>query len=392
MKDKLIPMALAITLLCPFRAYSQNGSLTVETGIGGSAINHTRMMVSDFHVTQGGDYVFTLEDKLLYGGINLYYACEVRPSFYADLQGTVGLARYYAGNKMKQGMSLLAGPGLQYRPQVGSGWVQPYLRLGLNFYRKNFPAAYFGMFDDDITKEALWRAEDAWNKGHTFDTDTFLPLSAGIGMVGWITERTGVRIEGDYLRSFGSKGANFAQVSLGVVTCFGSRGRRKPAEVAAKVIERTIEKEVIKEVPVETVREVVREVPSERTLAQLMDNLTFDFDKSEITPEGEKVLDEVAEVIRLFPDDRFLISGHTDAKGSDAYNERLSYARAKAVYDGLVSRGIPEGKLSCMGFGERSAIVPAGAGDDVRRGDRKVVIERVTWGPLWEYLKTNDNR
>ncbi len=391
MKNNLIPMALAIILLCPLRAYSQKTTRSVEVGIGGSAINHTRTMVTDFHQTPGGDYVFTLEEKQLYGGVSLYSAYEIKKWLYADVQGTLGLARYYDSGALKNGLSILAGPGLQIRPFVKSEWLQPYLRLGVSYYRKNFPTFYFGRFDGDITKEAVWKAEDAWNKGVTVDSKSYIPLTAGIGLVGWLGDRVGIRVGADYMRSLGSKGANFAVGTTGLVFRLGGKSK-KPQEVMPqeRIVEKIVEKEVVKEVPVETIREVYKEVPFEKTLAELMDNVTFDFDKADITKESETVLDEVASVLKKFTDRKFMICGHTDAKGSDSYNERLSAARAKAVFEALVKRGVPESMLCHKGFGKRTALVPAGADDNTRRGDRKVVIEQVTWEPLWKYLKNNN--
>ena len=384
-------MALAVILLCPVRAYSQKTSHAVELGIGGSAINHTRTMVTNFHQTPGGDYVFTLEEKQLYGGVSLYSAYEIKKWLYADVQGTLGLARYYESGSLKNGFSVLAGPGIQFRPFVRSEWLQPYLRLGVSYYRKSFPTFYFGRFEGDVTKEAVWKAEDAWNKGTTFDAKTYIPVTAGIGLVGWLSDRVGVRVGGDYMRSLGSKGANFAMGTAGLVFRLG--GKSKKSEVimpTEKIVEKVVEKEVVREVPVETIKEVYKEVPFEKTLAELMDNVTFDFDKADITKESESVLDEVANVLKKFADKKFMICGHTDARGSDSYNERLSEARAKAVRDALVKRGVPEDMLFHKGFGRRTALVPASADDDTRRGDRKVVIEQVTWEPLWNYLKTNN--
>ena len=102
------------------------------------------------------------------------------------------------------------------------------------------------------------------------------------------------------------------------------------------------------------------------------------------------MLDEVARLLMKFPENKFMVSGHTDARGSDAYNERLSQARAKAVFEALLKRGVPESMLCYRGFGKRTALVPVQADDNIRRGDRKVVIERVTWEPLWNYLKNNE--
>ena len=389
MKEKLILMALSILLLSPGRAYSQDKPHPFELGFGGSAINHTRTMVSDFHRTGGGDYVFTLEEKLFNGGAGLYGAYGINPWLFLDFQGILGLARYRDSGSMKQGRSVMVGPGIQFRPPVGKGWVEPYLRLGVNYYHKDFPTLYFGNFEGDITKEAQWKAEDSWNKGYTFDSESYLPVSAGIGIIGWLNDKVGIRIEGDYLRSLGSKGVNFAQGSVGLVFNLGG-SRRQPSTIETeRIVEKIVEKEVVKEVPVEKIKEIYKEIPCDRTLASLMENVNFDFDKADITAESESILDEVARILASFPDEKYLVSGYADARGSDSYNDKLSKERAKAVYNALLSRGVPESRLCYRGFGKRTAVVPGSAEDDVRRGDRKVVLERVTWDPLWQYLKSN---
>ncbi len=390
--------AAVLLLAFPLWAYSQKKDCprAWEFGLGGAAMNLTRTMVSDFHQTQGGDYVFTLEEKLLYGGAEAYAAMEIKEWLYADLQGTFGLARYLEDGKHRQGYSIMAGPGVQFRPLVRSLWLQPYFRLGVNWYRKSFPTSYFGQFDGDVTKEAVWKAEDAWNKGYTFDANSFFPLSAGIGVIGWIGNRVGVRIQGQFLAPIGDDGANFAQASAGLVLRLGGRNKHKALadryvtghldDYAGLFPERVVERDVVREVPVEVVKEVVKEIPCERTLAEMMDNINFDFDKATITAESCLVLDEIARTLVQFPDTRFLVAGYTDAKGTDKYNEKLSADRAKAVYDALLSRGVPASMLCHRGFGKRTAVVPASASDEQRRGDRKVVLERVTSASLWEYL------
>ena len=390
--------AVVLALLCPISGFSQEKTVpgTWEFGLGGAAMNITRATVSNFRQTPGGDYIFNLDEKLLYGGIEIYSAIELNRWLYADLQGTLGLARYNDAEKERQGYSLMVSPGVQLRPFTRCEWIQPYLRLGINCYHKTFPTAYFGQFKGDVTKEALWKAEDAWNKGYTFDDDTFFPLSVGIGVIGWMSNRVGVHIQGQYNRSLGTDGVNFAQASAGIILRLGGGDKHKVSadryvpnhldEYASLYPRKAVEKEVVKEVPVEVVREVVKEVPSEKTLAEMMDNVNFDFDKATITAESQFVLDEIANTLAAFPDTRFLVAGYTDAKGSDEYNEKLSYARAKAVYEALLSRGIPASRLCCRGFGKRVALVPGSASDEQRRGDRKVVIERVTSESLWNYL------
>jgi outer membrane protein OmpA-like peptidoglycan-associated protein len=88
-------------------------------------------------------------------------------------------------------------------------------------------------------------------------------------------------------------------------------------------------------------------------------------------------LDEIAEILNEEHDSKFMVSGYTDAKGSRAYNERLSLNRAKAVRDGLVRRGVRENRLVVKGFGKKISITPASSSDEERRIDRKVLIERI---------------
>ena len=392
MKIFLYKTAAAVMLLalCPLRALCQEHPASWEFGIGGSLMNLTRTSVTDFHQTAGGDYLFTLEERLLYGGAEMYAAKELRKWLYADLQGTFGLARYYQSESLVRGWSAMAGPGLQFRPFTSSEWIQPFFRVGINWYRKTFPNSYFGQFQGDVTKEAVWKAEDAWNKGFTFDTDSFFPLSAGIGVVGWMSNRLGVRVQGQFLKSFGNKGANFAQASAGIIYRLGGNDKRLacakdyPGLMIAGPAE--VIKEVVKEVPVEVVREVVKEVPVEMTIAEMMDNVNFDFDKATITEDSRAILDEIADVLKRFPDEKFLVAGYTDSKGTDAYNDVLSEARANAVRNALIDRGVPASRLVSRGFGKRVAIVSSSASDEARRGDRKVVIERVTSELLWNYL------
>lgn len=90
----------------------------------------------------------------------------------------------------------------------------------------------------------------------------------------------------------------------------------------------------------------------------------FDFDKYNIKPEWEPVLDEAADVLTANPNIRVIIEGHTDAVGTDAYNMRLSERRAGAVYDYLLRKGIAANRMSTVGYGESQPK----AGNDTAEG------------------------
>jgi outer membrane protein OmpA-like peptidoglycan-associated protein len=104
-------------------------------------------------------------------------------------------------------------------------------------------------------------------------------------------------------------------------------------------------------------------------------NVFFDFDKAELKPESFVELDKLAAYLRTNTI-RIEIGGHTDDQGSDDYNDRLSENRAKAVYDYLVSKGIPADRLQYKGYGKR---VPVASNDtdDGRAANRRTEFKIV---------------
>ncbi|MCB9764841.1 MAG: OmpA family protein [Alphaproteobacteria bacterium] len=87
------------------------------------------------------------------------------------------------------------------------------------------------------------------------------------------------------------------------------------------------------------------------------DKVYFEFDKAIIKPESYSLLDEVAQTIIDHPELlRIRIEGHTDSKGNDAYNMRLSQERADAVRMYFQNKGVEASRLVSIGFGETRPI------------------------------------
>jgi outer membrane protein OmpA-like peptidoglycan-associated protein len=79
----------------------------------------------------------------------------------------------------------------------------------------------------------------------------------------------------------------------------------------------------------------------------------FDFDKATIKPESRPALEDAAEILKENPGIRVEIQGHTDSKGSDAYNQNLSERRAQSVVNFLVTQlSIDRARLVARGYGE----------------------------------------
>ncbi len=85
---------------------------------------------------------------------------------------------------------------------------------------------------------------------------------------------------------------------------------------------------------------------------QVVENIFYDFDKATLRPESKTALDEMAQILRDNPHVTVEMGAHTDRKGSDEYNIKLSERRAKSVIDYLIAAGIAEDRLSPKGYGE----------------------------------------
>jgi len=83
----------------------------------------------------------------------------------------------------------------------------------------------------------------------------------------------------------------------------------------------------------------------------VLNNIFFDFDKASLRPDSKPELARVLNLLKDNPAMKIEISGHTDNKGSRAYNQKLSEARAKSVIDFLVSMGIENHRMTYKGEG-----------------------------------------
>lgn len=86
---------------------------------------------------------------------------------------------------------------------------------------------------------------------------------------------------------------------------------------------------------------------------QVVENIFYDFDKATLRPESKEALDEMAQMLRDNPNVTIEMGAHTDRKGSDEYNDKLSERRAKSVVDYLIAAGIAADRLSPKGYGEK---------------------------------------
>jgi outer membrane protein OmpA-like peptidoglycan-associated protein len=112
---------------------------------------------------------------------------------------------------------------------------------------------------------------------------------------------------------------------------------------------------------------------------ELAADVLFDFDKATLQPKAEDTLKKAAEFIRQRAAGVVRIEGHTDAKGDDAYNQRLSERRAESVQKWFARNGLARVRFSSKGFGKTQPVAPNtkpdGADDpEGRQKNRRVEI------------------
>lgn len=117
--------------------------------------------------------------------------------------------------------------------------------------------------------------------------------------------------------------------------------------------------------------------------------ILFNFNKSTIRPESAEKIAQAAEIIKSSNGGTFLVEGHTDKKGSEAYNLKLSRERAAAVVGSLESKGVDGAQLKSRGVGEQDATVAETASDADRMVDRKVVVRAID-KEAWEAMNKSD--
>lgn len=92
----------------------------------------------------------------------------------------------------------------------------------------------------------------------------------------------------------------------------------------------------------------------------ILNNIFYDFDKANLRMESISECQRVLEVLSEMPSLKIEVSSHTDSRGNDDYNQKLSQARAQSVVDYLISKGIAANRVIAKGYGESQ---PVGGND-----------------------------
>ncbi len=96
----------------------------------------------------------------------------------------------------------------------------------------------------------------------------------------------------------------------------------------------------------------------ELSLSLSFENVYFDYDRYNIRPDAQVILNQIADILKSNPGTTVMITGNTDSDGTAEYNQELAEERAMAVRNYLISRGVTEAALETVSYGEEKPAVP----------------------------------
>ena len=171
-------------------------------------------------------------------------------------------------------------------------------------------------------------------KGWVYEQDGYELTAAQVYMVGndGTNQKLSVRGDGSFTQEI-KAGVDYVFLA----TCKGFLNHQEELRVASV----TKSEEYVLQFPLANISAPV-----------LIENIFYDFDKATLRPESQTALDELVNLLNENPNITIELSAHTDYKGSDQYNERLSQRRAESVVNYLIAHGIASDRLTPKGYGE----------------------------------------
>lgn len=104
------------------------------------------------------------------------------------------------------------------------------------------------------------------------------------------------------------------------------------------------------------------------------DHVNFKTGSTNQLESGAEQLDNLAKILKAYPDAKIKVGGYTDKTGKEEVNQKISQARAEFIKAELAKKGVGAQVVSAEGYGSKFATVPAEASDAERAADRKMAV------------------
>ena len=228
-----------------------------------------------------------------------------------------------------------------------TGWMMEHPGYPLNSQGDDFGMTFEGLHNRGYFSSNRGDAR-GWDHIYSFEKSEVL-----VTVKGWVYEMDGYELPAGQVYMVGNDGTNrklsvkgdgsFTQeIETGVDyvflgTCKGFLNHKEELRVDTA----TVSNEYVLQFPLANI-----------SAPGLIENIFYDFDKATLRPESATALDELVKLLTENPNITIELSAHTDSRGSDQYNERLSQRRAESVVNYLIDHGIAADRLTPKGYGE----------------------------------------
>lgn len=108
--------------------------------------------------------------------------------------------------------------------------------------------------------------------------------------------------------------------------------------------------------PYGIVKETVLLDQIEKDMVFVLENIHYNFDKWDILPESEIELNKLVDLMNQYPKMKVELRSHTDCRGSDSYNQKLSQKRSDSAVGYIVNKGIDKSRITAKGYGESELV------------------------------------
>lgn len=129
--------------------------------------------------------------------------------------------------------------------------------------------------------------------------------------------------------------------------------KRQPYTTKGKSVDPATLKELVTNITLDTILVMDR---IELNKIFVLENIYFDFDKSDITAQAGQELDKLVDILKDNPEIKIEMGSHTDSVGTQDYNIQLSQRRAESTVRYLINNGISQERLSAKGYGENKPV------------------------------------
>ncbi len=227
------------------------------------------------------------------------------------------------------------------------GWQLEHPGFPLNSQGDDFGMTFEGLYNRGYFASNRGDAR-GWDHIYSFEKSEVL-----LTVKGWVYEMDGYELPAGQVYMVGNDGTNLKlsvkgdgsftqEIKTGVDyvllgTCKGFLNHTEQLRVDTC----TVSKEYVLQFPLANISAPV-----------LIENIFYDFNKATLRPESATALDELVKLLNENPHVTIELAAHTDYKGSDQYNERLSQRRAESVVNYLIDHGIAADRLTPKGYGE----------------------------------------